>query len=157
MLGAFEEITSPLTQPKDLSTSKKPDLRQFIQKAVELSADLYRLNIRLEIIGKDYINYEDRKHHLVGALTTSLEDGTRSDELHQYRVTFVRQPGFRKRRIRASDPVEIWLQPNVLVTRQSSHNTASDMQDQAKGQGEEMPASKRVKAGPIHKYEDSMW
>jgi hypothetical protein len=93
----------------------------------------------------------------VGALTTSLEDGTKSDELHQYRVTFVRQPGFRKRQIRASDPIEIWLQPNVLVTRQASHNTASDMQVRANGQGEKMPAFKRVKAGPIYEYEDSMW
>jgi hypothetical protein len=157
MLRAFEKIISPLTQPMDSSSSKKPDLRQFIQKAVQLSADLYRLNIRLEIIGKDYINCEDRKHHLVGALTTSLEDGTKSDELHQYRVTFVRQPGFRKRQIRASDPIEIWLQPNVLVTRQASHNTASDMQVRANGQGEKMPAFKRVKAGPIYEYEDSMW
>jgi hypothetical protein len=144
MLRAFEKIISPLTQPMDSSSSKKPDLRQFIQKAVQLSADLYRLNIRLEIIGKDYINCEDRKHHLVGALTTSLEDGTKSD-------------GFRKRQIRASDPIEIWLQPNVLVTRQASHNTASDMQVRANGQGEKMPAFKRVKAGPIYEYEDSMW
>ncbi|TIA28309.1 hypothetical protein D6C78_10804, partial [Aureobasidium pullulans] len=98
----------------------KHDWKSLVQRAVKLSVDLYRLNIKLELTSKDYVDERNRMYDPADeCITTSsiiagdLEAGDR------YQVFFVRQPGFRKLPCRnaTGSAGQYLLKAHVLVSR----------------------------------------
>lgn len=98
----------------------KHDWKSLVQRAVKLSVDLYKLNIKLELTSKDYVDERNRMYDpadecitLSSIIAGDLEEGDR------YQVFFVRQPGFRKLACRnaTGSAGQYLLKAHVLVSR----------------------------------------
>ncbi|CAD0049757.1 unnamed protein product [Aureobasidium pullulans] len=98
----------------------KYDWKSLVQRAVKLSVDLYRLNIKLELTSKDYVDERNRMYDPADeCITTSSIIAGDMVEGDRYQVFFVRQPGFRKLPCRnATGSVgQYLLKAHVLVSR----------------------------------------
>ncbi|TIA10603.1 hypothetical protein D6C80_07989 [Aureobasidium pullulans] len=98
----------------------KHDWKSLVQRAVKLSVDLYRLNIKLELTSKDYV---DERNHMYDpadeCITTSSIIAGDLEEGDRYQVFFVRQPGFRKLACRnaTGSAGQYLLKAHMLVSR----------------------------------------
>ncbi|THZ99322.1 hypothetical protein D6C82_05241 [Aureobasidium pullulans] len=98
----------------------KHDWKSLVQRAVKLSVDLYRLNIKLELTSKDYVDERNRMYDPADeCITTSSIIAGDLEEGDRYQVCFVRQPGFRKLPCRnaTGSAGQYLLKAHVLVSR----------------------------------------
>lgn len=98
----------------------KYDWKSLVQRAVKLSVDLYRLNIKLELTSKDYVDDRNRMYDPADeCITTSSIIAGDLEQGDRYQVFFVRQPGFRKLACRnaTGSAGQYLLKAHVLVSR----------------------------------------